>query len=131
MGHAKKYVLTTWHEELVEHETAIPGELVSIPSPKTPVSTAFHHVLELSLPKCFDTSRSVPCTHVKDLFLPRQVKIAPEFEVGSLCSKYAGLTGRLTQPYGDGYWGVLFQGAEREVLYLSALLPIQCNRTRQ
>ena len=46
-----------------------------------------------------------------------QVKIAPEFEKGCVYSKYAGQLGRLTHPYGDGYWGVLFQGAKKEEVF--------------
>ena len=68
-GTARKYVLTSWREELVQHDTAVPGELV---------------------------------------------RVSPEYEAGSFLSKYAGQVGRLTQPYGDGYWGVIFEGWKRE-----------------
>ena len=68
-GTARKYVLTSWREELVQHDTAVAGELV---------------------------------------------RVSPEYEAGSFLSKYAGQVGRLTQPYGDGYWGVIFEGWKRE-----------------
>ncbi|KAJ1469894.1 hypothetical protein T484DRAFT_1918551 [Baffinella frigidus] len=47
------------------------------------------------------------------------VQIAPEFRTGCACARFAGKVGRVTQSYGDGYVGVLFQGEQREEVLMA------------
>eukprot|EP00961_Rhodomonas_salina_P262687 3549708-Rhodomonas_salina.1 len=44
------------------------------------------------------------------------VRVASEFALASECARFSGKTGRLTRRYGDGYWGVLFDGEKKEVV---------------
>ena len=47
------------------------------------------------------------------------VEIAPEFRMGCSCARFAGKVGRVTQAYGEGYVGVLFQGEKREEVLMA------------